>query len=253
MKSRAILFLLVLMSCGIFFSPDVSANLLLNPSFETGSSMPDSWNTYGSGSYIYRTDTSHTGSKCMELGGSAFALMYQRVAGIVGETYEVRTWAKLASGSGSATLKIEFHNSGEGKIVEYQLPFAATGSWVEHSISNVAPENTYFVTSSVVGEAGGTVLFDDVTIEATGPAPPPEPDTITYDISDTSHEFQGFGAHIWGYGNTPAYPNLLAYRQQALEELNIKYVRIENYAEYASWADMQATRAITDALGIEWV
>jgi hypothetical protein len=63
----------------------------------------------------------------------------------------------------------------------------------------------------------------------------------------------GFGAHIWGYGNTTEYQNLLTYRQQALEELNIKYVRIENYAESASWTDMQATRAITDALGIEWV
>ncbi|MHC5184227.1 MAG: hypothetical protein ACYSPI_08135 [Planctomycetota bacterium] len=70
---------------------------------------------------------------------------------------------------------------------------------------------------------------------------------------DTSHEFMGFGAHIWGYGNTTEYQNLLTYRQQALEELNIKYVRIENYAESASWTDMQATRAITDALGIEWV
>ena len=30
-------------------------------------------------------------------------------------------------------------------------------------------------------------------------------------------------------------------------------MRIENFVERASWEEMQATRAITDALGIEWV
>jgi len=114
-------------------------------------------------------------------------------------------------------------------------------------VQNESPTGTAYVTASVVGN-DGTVLFDDVEITNTI-----TPDTVTYDISSESHDFLGFGAHIWGYGPDATYPNLLNIRQQCLSELNIKYIRIENYAESASWSDMQATRAMTDTLGIKWV
>lgn len=242
----------------VIFGGIADANLLLNPSFETGSSAPDDWETWEpGGTFEWYSGDARTGSKSVKIGGPlGLAMTWQRVIGAsAGEIYQTSTWAKFASGSGNGTLKLEYHGVGSPgpKLQTTTNSFTATGTWTEISVSGEAPPNTDKVTAALVGESGGYVLFDDVTIELTGIAPPPEPDTVTYDVSNTSHEFLGFGAHIWGYGNTPGYPNLLSYRQQALEELNIKYIRLENSSEWASWSDMQATRAITDALGIKWV
>jgi len=86
----------------------------------------------------------------------------------------------------------------------------------------------------------------DVVVAGTGT-------TIEFDLEQTSHTFKGFGAQIWAYGDYERYPNISGYRKKALSELNIKYVRIENYRETAGWQDMAKTRAMTDELGIKWV
>jgi hypothetical protein len=79
------------------------------------------------------------------------------------------------------------------------------------------------------------------------------PESVRFDLSKTSHGFMGFGAQIWGYAPDERYPDLLEIRRKALSELNIKYVRIENSAEWAAWEGMKQTRAMTDELGIKWV
>ena len=77
------------------------------------------------------------------------------------------------------------------------------------------------------------------------------PESLVYDLSQIRQTFMGFGAQIWSYCSDEDYPDLLSWRQKALEELNIKYVRVVK--ESASWEDLQKTRAMTDALGIKWV
>ncbi len=76
---------------------------------------------------------------------------------------------------------------------------------------------------------------------------------VLFDVSQTAHTFLGFGAQIWAYPNSDDFPRLADYRRQALEELNIKYVRIMDNAPEATWEGVKATRAMTDALGIKWV
>ena len=231
----------------------VEANLLLNPSFELGSSSPSNWNMWGDGTFTWQTGGARTGSKCMSLGdesGSDFALMYQRASGSAGNSYEVRAWAKRSSGSNSGTVKLEFHDSGAGEIEQHHLNFAPEADWTEYTITKTAPAGTGLVTATIVGGDGGMVLFDDISLMQ---VETPEPIDPVFDVSNISHTFLGFGAQIWGYGNGASYPNLETYRQQALEELNIKYVRIENHNESATWPAMQRTRAMTDALGIKWV
>ena len=183
-----------------FFGVSAGANLLINPSFEAGSGMPSSWSTYGGGSYTWRTDVSYTGSKCMELGGSSFALMYQRVTAIPDKAYTVSVWAKLASGAGSATLKLEFHESDETPIVQHPLPFTATSQWQKHSITRTANSNAGLVTAAIVGESGGTVLFDEVSIVQGGTPPEvptgnPVPGDITGDHNVNIEDVQVLGAH----------------------------------------------------------
>ena len=230
-------------------SSQVRGEMLLNGGFEDGGPIPTYWSNWGDGSYIIRTDDYHGGARCMELGGGDLAVLYQRVAGGAAEQgYTVSVWAKEGSGANNGELKVEFHNEWENKITEIKHGVTGTSEWEQHFVSGIAPVGTYYVTATVVGFGGSTVLFDDVSlVEASGS------DSVTFDVSDRRQKFDGFGAQIWGYGPDTNYPNLLTYREQALSELNIKYVRIENYAEWASWDDMVATRAVTDALGIEWV
>ena len=230
----------------------VSAALLplLNPGFESGTT---NWSQWGSGTYTANATTAdaHSGNQSLlvSVASGSVGMRYQRVAATAGKRYTVSAWVKHDSNGTGGTLKIEFHDSGDNKLTEILLDFTATSTWTQYEQSAIAPPSTAKVTIACVADLGCDILFDDAAIDETDVAD----DAVTYDLSSTSHEFMGFGAHIWGYGNTPEYPNLLTYRQQALQELNIKYVRIENVAESATLADMQATRAITDALGIEWV
>jgi len=213
----------------------VDANLLNNAGFETDSDsngIPDGWHTYGTGSYSLPAGDSHSGSYAAELGGTSLALLYQRASGTAGEDYLCSTWAKLSTGSGAASLKLEFHDIHEARLAEHILGFTATGTWTQYTISAQAPTGTALVTAAIVGQAGGTVLFDDVSIT--------EASYLVFDVTNTMHTFDGFGAQIWGYQDI----------EDELEELNIKFVRV---VAGASWPQLQTMRALTDSLGIEWI
>ena len=156
--------MLVLFSLAVL-AASARGNLLSNPSFESGSSFPpNDWDQYGSGSFVWQTGGARTGSKCMNLGGSSFAMMYQRVPAIPGRTYTLSAWAKLNSGAGDATLKLEFHDATPTEIIQYWLPFTAPADWTEFTITRTALPEVAYVTASIVGEPGGTVLFDDIAI-----------------------------------------------------------------------------------------
>jgi hypothetical protein len=163
-SNRKISHLIFILSALTACVGNASANLLSNPGFETGSSFPDNWMRYGSGVFIWHTATAHTGNRCMELGGSSFSLMFQRVAGLEGRTYTASVWAKSGSADANATLKLEFHDASQTEIIQYWLPFIAVSEWTEFSVTKISPPNTAFVTASIVGETGGTILFDDVSL-----------------------------------------------------------------------------------------
>ena len=225
------------------------SNLLLNPGFESGTEFPDHWIAWGDGSYIWQTGDAHAGSRSMNLGGTTFALLYQRIPGSPGVPYVVRVWAKRFTPTATGTFKLEFHDAAQQILAQHPVTFTASDDWSEFTFAQTAPADTAYVTATVVGEAGGMVLFDDVSLSVANA----EPATLGFDLTRPLHRFDGFGAMIWGYGSDDHYPGLLINRARALAELNIKYVRIENHAESATWPDMQATRAVTDALGIQWL
>lgn len=90
---------------------------------------------------------------------------------------------KLASGAGSATLKLEFLLDDASKAQHF-LDIAVTSEWQEHSIMRTSNSNVVQVAASLVGESGGTVLFDEVSIvqggtPPEGPAGNPLPGDIT--------------------------------------------------------------------------
>lgn len=80
---------------------------------------------------------------------------------------------------------------------------------------------------------------------------PTESEHLTFDLTKTAQTFLGFGAQIWPYCSHEKYPDLHKYRKKAIDELNIRYVRITR--ERASIKDLQKTRQMTDKLGVKWI
>lgn len=78
-------------------------------------------------------------------------------------------------------------------------------------------------------------------------------ESVTYDLKKVSHPFFGFGTQLWAYGDNPKNPHHRESRFKALQEMQIKFIRIENYCDHASWDELRQLREDTDSLGIKWV
>ena len=234
------------------------ANLVLNPGFESGATVPDDWQLWVDGTYelaIYTVDV-HAGSQCLLIGGSTssdFALLYQDVPNLApNRFYELSLWARQPAGAGCFVVKMEFRTAERDLIYEVPHEFTPGAAWKQYRFTELAPPDTGMITVSLVAGFGCSVslLVDDVALQEVSS---PEPSEVLFDLDQASHTFMGFGAQIWGYGAPSSYPHLLTYRLHVLDELNIKYVRIENYLDSASWSDLQLTRTLCEARGIAWV
>lgn len=151
----------------LLFASQAGANLLVNPSFESGMT---GWLEWGTGTYSTSIQTSdvHSGVQSLLViaGPGDSGLRYQRVSGVANLIYTAKVWAKVSAGSNAAALKLEFHSDPGTKIVDYILPISATGDWTEYEISNLSPSGTTLVTASCVASGGSAILFDDVSIVA---------------------------------------------------------------------------------------
>ena len=216
--------------------------LLLNPSFEDGTAaLPDHWLPYGDGSYARDETDSAEGAQHVALGGAPFALLYQRVPATPGQRYIASSQLRSASGTGDATLKLEFHDAAERKLVEEVWALSAPRSWTRATLAAVAPAEAATVTLALVGSGDVPCRFDDATL-ATAPR-----DTLILDLEDTAQVFEGFGAQIWGYASNQ--PVL----ETGLRGLRIRHVRVENVWEQATEAQLAQTWALTSALGVSWL
>ena len=214
-------------------APAGAANLLANPSFENGTVQPFSWNTWGDGNVIWQTGGARTGSKCMNLGGPDLALMYQRVPGTAGGAYAVRAWARYDSGAGDGEIKVEFHDGWENKIIEHRQLVHPPSDWTEYSVTGIAPAGTVYVTATLVGFGGSTLLFDDVSLSEQTQDP-----DLLIDARAKAHTFLGFGAQIWDFSADTA---------RVCSDLNIRYVRVSSTS-----AAVQASAAGMNILLLRW-
>jgi len=214
-------------------SPAAAANVLANPSFESGTLHPSSWNTWGDGDFVWQTGGARTGSKCMNLGGSDLALMYQRAPGVAGRAYVVQAWARYDSGAGDGEIKLEFHDGWENKIIEHRRSGHLPSDWTEYSIAGVAPAGTGYATATIVGFGGSTLLFDDVSLSEQAQDP-----DLLIDVRAESHTFLGFGSQIWDFG-----PDTV----RVCNDLNVRYVRVSSTS-----AAVQASAAGLNVLLLRW-
>jgi hypothetical protein len=220
-------------------------NLLLNPGFEDGKgALPDHWLTYGTGVYTWQIGEAVEGKRAMQLSEPDLALLYQRTAAAPGGRYRLTARLRSESGTASAAIKLEFHDKYEQKLDESVWELSAPQVWSAFTLTDTAPESTAFVTASLVGTDSEPTLFDDIAIQDFSLDDPP---ILAFDVADTQQTFDGMGTQIWGYASD------LETLERGLTGLNIKTVRIENTQESATGSQMDATRALTDTLGVAWM
>ena len=220
-------------------------NLLLNPGFEDGKgTLPDHWLTYGDGAYTWQTGEALEGKRTVQLSEPGIALLYQRTAAEPDGRYRLTANLRSESGTASATIKLEFHNKHEQKLLETTWEVSAPQVWSTFTLTDTAPESAAFVTASLVGSDTEPTLFDDIAIQDFSLDDPP---VLSFDVDDTQQTFGGMGTQIWGYASD------LKTLEKGLIGLNIRTVRIENTQESATDSQMAATRALTDALGVAWM
>ena len=213
----------------------LATQLLLNPSFEEGESA---WSRYGEGSYDWSESGAQEGAVCLSLGGSPYALLYQRVPATPGQLYRAGAWARSESGRGNATLKLEFHDAQGQKLHSEDWALSAPQAWGAFDVVAKAPEGSAEVGLALVG-SGEVVQWDAAWLQAEERA------WLSFDATQSQQSFQGLGTQVWGYGTDNA---LL---EKALDEVDIRLIRIA--PESASDAQLQALHAITESRGISWI
>ena len=208
--------------------------LLLNPSFEDGETH---WSRYGDGSYSTGAGA-QDGEPALNLGGSPYALLYQRAPALPGQRYRAGAWARSESGRGEAALKLEFHDTQGKKLHSEDWTLSAPQRWAAFDVAAIAPEGSAEVGLALVG-SGEVVQWDAAWLNAE------EPLWLSFDLNQSQQRFDGLGTQVWGYGTDNT---LLA---QALDDVDIQLIRLA--PESASDAQLQALHEITQSRGISWI
>lgn len=239
-------------------------NLLNNPGFEQHSAgWPTGYGGWGHMQSVAAAElgfAAHGGERVLRGAGvynDAYHAggVHQFVPAAGGQTFRTECWvynplSAPLTGSSSLWIKLEFKNA-SGTILASQSLKVLDANTPPADVwrpapgpQGVAPAGTttagivlVFMQPNVTD--GGMGIFDDAVLERVEAGP------ITYDLAVRGPAFAGFGAQLWGY----CYNAVQQY--QALQNLNIRYIRIER--ESATWAQMQSTRQVTDQLGIKWI
>lgn len=241
----------------------LAANVLSNAGFEQHTNgAPTGFSSWGHMQSVAAADyglPAHGGQRVLRgagVYGDAYHAggTYQFVPASAGEAFRTQCWVYHApsaplTGSSALWIKLEFKNASgtilNSQSLKVQDAAAPQGVWcLVAGPQGTAPAGT--ATAGIVlvfmqsnATDGGAGYFDDAVLERVGAGP------LTVDLAARGAPFAGFGAQLWGYYYNPIQ------QLQALDELNIRHVRVER--ESASWSLMQATRQMTDSLDIDWV
>jgi hypothetical protein len=254
---------LLLLAIALTTAPTHAANLLANPGFESQSGgWPTGYGGWGHMQSVTGSSVSlapHGGDRVL-MGSGVYndayhaGGVYQFVPAAAGETFRTQAWIyhhaaySLTSGC-SLWIKLEFKNAAGTLLASQSLqvggPSTTKNVWrLVAGPQATAPTGT--ATAGIVlvfmqnnASDSGAGFWDDAVLERVVAEP------IAYDLADRGATFAGFGAQLWGYYYNPSQ------QYDALGALHIRYIRLER--ESASWAQMQATRVSTNALGIKWI
>ena len=139
-----------------------SGNLIQNSGFESDLA---SWNNWGN---TVVSTSSNSGSKaasvCGIQGGAG-----NSIAGVVGATYTLTAYAKVANYPSWAGVGIAFYDANWNKITEASTSVTAS-TYTKYTATKVAPSGTVYVQAYLWKGANGCLYTDDFCLTKTDPA-----------------------------------------------------------------------------------
>ena len=182
--NQLIIFFIVL---AVWTNTQAVAELLLNPSFETGDkrspwneeTLPDNWSKDEQSGWVTWKDSvsqgvaAHSGNHCVVAGANAsgaYGLWRQSVPADPCRTYRCSVWAKTEGWGSSphAQAIIDFKNS-SGFVLSSEIMTIFNGShqsnWTNYSfVTGYSPWGTVSIDLTLFCDPYGTPMFDDASL-----------------------------------------------------------------------------------------
>jgi hypothetical protein len=179
-------------------------NLLSNPGFETGTTMPDNWTTFPPSppGVTYEWDdsvfASGARSVSVESTSSGFGMWRQVVPVSPGTVYRLSGYVKgeNVEPPGHCNLQVVFRDAGGGILEWVDLSsHSGTISWIydfPHEVNVRAPANAATAEVNLYLQGQGRAWFDDIFF---GPAPT---GSISGTVTSAGEPLAGARVSIWG-------------------------------------------------------
>lgn len=191
--------LVTVLSAALLFAGTASANVLVNPGFESPTTMPgveyygagDGWTSFGGGIFTQNNivATPHTGDQVLKMFGGCCSGAFQQFPTSPGDTWNGGVWMLNSSndqmgGGQVAAVNIEWIQA-DGSTQSAITPFISNGTftaadapvdtWTLQTITGDAPADAAFARLVVItgdfqpGGPAGAPFFDDAFFEQQGP------------------------------------------------------------------------------------
>lgn len=185
--------------CGLACASLAAAQSLINPNFDTSGGSLTGWTTFNNvvPNVYSATATPRSAPAVAKIfgsysGGQNYSGIYQNLTATAGQTWTTTAYFRHNTGdsligtTNFVTLKIEFYKVSNGVygsadfLGEYGVTAldasTATDTWVQKSVSALAPATTVEARLSIVftqnNNNAGAVLVDDATFSASAGPPP---------------------------------------------------------------------------------
>ena len=191
--------LVTVLSAALLIAGSASANVLVNPGFESPSTNPgveyfgagDGWSTFGGGIFTQNNiiATPNSGDQVLKMFGGCCSGAFQQFPTAPGETWNGGVWMlnssndQMANGQ-VAAVNIEWIQA-DGSTQSAILPFISNGTftaadapvdtWTLQTITGDAPADAAFARLVIItgdfqpGGPGGAPFYDDAFFEQQGP------------------------------------------------------------------------------------
>ncbi len=179
-------FALIAIALAYFAMPAAAGtNLMANPGFESGSTVPVNWKFVASnGNTPVWDTTSHSGARSIKISipgttksNSGYPLS-DKINVEPLQTYTLSAWIKSQGVTGGPTLRVVQYDANSIKLSQVNLEFSrGTNDWVQKQMDIQTLSNTAFVmVYANIWSGYGTFWMDDIGLSSTtasSPAPTP--------------------------------------------------------------------------------
>jgi hypothetical protein len=174
-------------------------NLVGNPGFESGSTVPDVWSRGATGTWVWDNTVSHSGTKSAKLvtaNSTQIAFFNQQYIAVqASQLYEFSSYYKPQNVTGRAFILLAWYSAPNAtgfisqKLLDVDL---SVSNWSKAVMREYAPANAQYAHVGVHLRGGaGTIWYDDVSLEKV---------IIETQVGNPGFENGGTAPDVWARG-----------------------------------------------------